>query len=201
MALDTDIELDTVTLFKGEKAKGWIAFKIPQEAISALVVYKPDLFSEFSLEANLLPAPAGHVSDTTLLATTPEPPEVRLGETATAGGVALTGSTVEDPSAPGLLTSEIPGTRLVSVQVVLENQSAAELSVNPFYCYLVDEQGYVYAAEIFGRDGGLDTTDLAQGRKAQGWVTFRIPEESKPAALKYELDGFSGEFLVIGLLP
>ena len=201
MALDIDIELDTVTLFKGEKTRGWIAFQIPQEAIPALVIYKPDLFSEVSLEASLIPSPAGHVPDTTLLAATPEPPEIRLGETATRGGAALTVLTVEDPSAPGLLTSDIPGTRLVSVEVVLENQSAAELSVNPLYGYLVDDQGYVYAAEIFGRDGSLDTTDLAQGRKVQGWISFRIPEESMPAAFKYELNGFSGEFLTVSLLP
>jgi len=201
LVLDSDIELDTVTLFKGEKAKGWIAFEIPLEAIPALVIYKPEFSSEVSLEASLLPAPAGHVADTTLLAATPEPPEVRLGETATAGGAALTVLTVEDPSAPGLLTSDIPGTRFVSVQVVFENQSAAELSVNSLYCYLVDDQGYVYAAEPFGRDDGLEATDLAQGRKVQGWVTFRIPEESKPAAFKYELNGFSGEFLTVSLLP
>jgi hypothetical protein len=201
MALDSDIELDTVTLFKGEKAKGWIGFEIPLDAIPALVIYNPEFSSEVSLEASLLPAPAAHVADTTLLAATPESPEVRLGETATAGGAALTVLTVEDPSAPGLLTSDIPGTRFVSVQVVFENQSAAELSVNSLYCYLVDDQGYVYAAEPFGRDDGLEATDLAQGRKVQGWVTFRIPEESKPAAFKYELNGFSGEFLAVSLLP
>ena len=201
LVLDSDIELDTVTLFKGEKVKGWIPFEIPQEAIPSLLIYKPDPFGEIELEASLLPAPAGHVADTTLLAATPESPEVRLGETATAGGAALTVLTVEDPSAPGLLTSDIPGTRFVSVQVVFENQSAAELSVNSLYCYLVDDQGYVYAAEPFGRDDGLEATDLAQGRKVQGWVTFRIPEESKPAAFKYELNGFSGEFLAVSLLP
>jgi hypothetical protein len=59
----------------------------------------------------------------------------------------------------------------------------------------------VYAAEPFGRDDGLEATDLAQGRKVQGWVTFRIPEESMPAAFKYELNGFSGEFLTVSLLP
>jgi len=201
LVLDSDIELDTVTLFKGEKVKGWIPFEIPQEAIPSLLIYKPDPFGEIELEASLLPAPAGHVADTTLLAATPEPPKVRLGETATAGGAALNVLTVEDPSAPGLLTSDIPGTRFVSVQVVFENQSAAELSVNSLYCYLVDDQGYVYAAEPFGRDDGLEATDLAQGRKVQGWISFRVPEESKPVAFRYELEGYGGEFLTISLLP
>ena len=201
MALDIDIELDTVTLFKGEKAKGWIAFEIPLEAIPALVIYKPEFSSEVSLEASLLPSPAGHVADTTLLAATPEPPEVRLGETATAGGAALTVLTVEDPSTPGVLYSDLPGTKLVAVQVILENQSDAEMSISPTFGYLTDDQGYVYAAELFGRDGGLELSELAQGRKVQGWISFRVPEESKPVAFRYELEGYGGEFLTISLLP
>jgi len=201
MALDIDIELDTVTLFKGEKAKGWIAFEIPLEAIPALVIYKPEFSSEVSLEASLLPSPAGHVADTTLLAATPEPPEVRLGETVTAGGAALTVLTVEDPSTPGVLYSDLPGTKLVAVQVILENQSDAEMSISPTFGYLTDDQGYVYAAELFGRDGGLELSELAQGRKVQGWISFRVPEESKPVAFRYELEGYGGEFLTISLLP
>jgi len=201
LVLDSDIELDTVTLFKGEKVKGWIPFEIPQEAIPSLLIYKPDPFGEIELEASLLPAPAGHVADTTLLAATPEPPEVRLGETATAGGAALTVLTVEDPSTPGVLYSDLPGTKLVAVQVILENQSDAEMSISPTFGYLTDDQGYVYAAELFGRDGGLELSELAQGRKVQGWISFRVPEESKPVAFRYELEGYGGEFLTVSLLP
>lgn len=200
-SLETGLNLNTVTLFKGEKAKGWIAFEVPQEAIPSILIYKPELFGKTSFEASLLPAPAGHVADTTLLEATPEPPTVSLGETAISGGAALTISAVEDPSTPGIFTSIVPGNKLVAVKVILENQSADKLSVNPLYGYLVDDHGYVYAAELFGRDGGLEAADLVQGTKAQGWISFQIPEESKPAAFKYELDGFSGEFLVVGLLP
>ena len=52
LVLDSDIELDTVTLFKGEKVKGWIPFEIPQEAIPSLLIYKPDPFGEIELEAS-----------------------------------------------------------------------------------------------------------------------------------------------------
>ena len=141
------------------------------------------------------------MGDTTLLAATPEPPEVRLGETATAGGAALTVLTVEDPSTPGVLYSDLPGTKLVAVQVILENQSDAEMSISPTFGYLTDNQGYVYAAELFGRDGGLELSELAQGRKVQGWISFRVPEESKPVAFRYELEGYGGEFLTVSLLP
>jgi len=75
------------------------------------------------------------------------------------------------------------------------------MSISPTFGYLTDDQGYVYAAELFGRDGGLELSELAQGRKVQGWISFRVPEESKPVAFRYELEGYGGEFLTISLLP
>ena len=77
------------------------------------------------------------------------------------------------------------GYKLVAVEIVLGNVSGSEaLSVNPLYTYLVDSNGFVYDAELGGKDDQINTIDLAIGEKAKGWVTFTIPENASPFSIK-----------------
>jgi hypothetical protein len=50
-----------------------------------------------------------------------------------------------------------------------------------------------------GRDGQIDALDLNTGEKAQGWVSFKIPENATPAYLKYQLQFFTGDYMETGL--
>jgi hypothetical protein len=191
-------QLESVELEKGEKVRGWIGFQVAPDAQLATLKYKLGLLGE-TLSVSLLPPPAGYTPDQTLLATTPPAPPVGLGTAAEKQGAALTALQVEDPSKASLPVNLGAGMRLVAVEIQLENKGAEELSANPLYAYLVDDQGYVHSAELFGRDGSLPSLDLATGEKVQGWVSFSLPQGAKPFAVKYQLNLFEGTFVTVGL--
>lgn len=191
-------QLQSMELEKGEKVRGWIGFQVAPDAQPATLKYELGLFGK-TLAVSLLPPPAGYTPDQALLATAPPAPAVGLGTPAENQGAALTALRVEDPSKASLPVTLGAGMRLVSVEIQLENKGAEKLSANPLYAYLVDDQGYVHSAELFGRDGSLPSLDLATGEKARGWVSFKLPEGAKPFALKYQLDLFEGNFVTVGL--
>jgi len=104
------------------------------------------------------------------------------------------------PARPGMLYTARNGYKLVAVEIVLGNVSVSEaLSVNPLYAYLVDNNGFVYSAELGGRDDQIDTVDLGTGEKAKGWVAFTIPEDGTPASIKYSTSALGGPYLQTGV--
>lgn len=196
-----DEQLLAVDLRAGEKARGWVAFKIPEGVTPAKLKYSPGMFSSTTLAVSLAPAPEGHEAITGPLAVTPEPPRVGLGGEASGFGCSLSASTVEDPSAAGMFYEARPGYRLVAVEITVGNVSAESFSANPLYAYLIDADGYVYEPELGGRDGQLDAIELAKGEKAKGWVSFELPDGAQPAALKYQTEPLSSNWIVVGLAP
>ena len=93
--------------------------------------------------------------------------------------------------------------KLVAVEITLENTSSSDtLSVIPLYAFLVDNNGYVYSAELGGSNKGqIDTHNLAPGEKIKGWIAYMIPEDATPAGLKYETDLIAETFLNVSLQP
>jgi len=123
-----------------------------------------------------------------------------LGDVVEQFGYSLSATNVEDPTSPGILYSPIQGYKLVAVEITLGNVSGAKsLSVNPLYAYLVDSNGFVYWAELGGRDSQIDTMDLNVGEKAKGWVSFTIPDSATPAYIKDQTEVFSSNYLITGL--
>lgn len=47
-------QIDCISLFIGEKIRGWVAFEIPQDAIPATIKFEVDWFSDEVLQASLL---------------------------------------------------------------------------------------------------------------------------------------------------
>ena len=88
----------------------------------------------------------------------------------------------------------------MAVEVILGNVSGSEaLSVNPLNGFLVDEKGFVYAAELSGRDGQIDVVDVGVGEKVKGWISFTIPADATPTSIKYSTSYLTGNYLISGL--
>jgi hypothetical protein len=193
-----DGQISAMVINKGEQVRGWLSFKIPEGAKAATLKYSFDFLGSDMLQVPLTPAPADHTPIT--VAVTPNSPTSKLGETVEQSGYSLSAITVEDPTTPGMFYTQKQGYKLVAVEFVVGNVSATEaLSVNPLYAYLVDSNGFVYSVELLGRDGQIDTLDLNTGEKAQGWVSFTIPENATPSYIKYELQFFTGDSMMTGL--
>jgi hypothetical protein len=194
-----DDQISTLDLNPGEKVKGLIAFEVPDNAVAASIKYAIETFGSKFLQASLTPVPEGHVA-VTELPSTPGNPLPKLGDVVENFGYSLSAVTVEDPATPGMFYKPKQGYKLVAVEIIVGNVSGSEaLNVNPLYAYLVDSNGFVYSAELGGRDGQIDTGELGTGEKAKGWVSFTIPENATPASIKYSTKPFVGNDLQTGV--
>ena len=180
-----DDQFSAVDLNPGEKVRGFVAFEVPENATAGSIKYSMDLFGSNKLQASLIPAPEGHVA-VAEPPSTPGSPLPKLGDVVQNFGYSLTAVTVSDPAKPGILYTAKKGMKLVAVEIDLGNVSGEEaLSVNALDAYLVDDQGFVYSVELGGTDNQIDTVDLNTGEKVKGWLSFTIPENAKPASIKY----------------
>jgi len=179
-----DGQLATLDVNEGEKLRGWVAFKIPDAAKPATLKFSSSLFSGQGLQTGLATPPADY---TALIVDTERktPQLAKLGDAVEVGGYSLTAVTVEDPAKPGLIYQAKNGTRLVAVEIVVGNVSGEKLSVNPLYVILVDTEGFLYTAELAGRDGQINTIDLNSGEKVKGWVAFQVPDGTKLESIKF----------------
>ena len=127
--------------------------------------------------------------------TTQAPQPLYLGDVTEGCGCLLFAVTLEDPATPGVLYDAQSGKRLVAVEVIVGNVSAATLEVNPLNATLIDSGGFTYQPELAGRDGQIGLVGLAPGEKVRGWIAFEVDDSATPARIKYALDYFGGEVL------
>lgn len=190
-----------VDLHRGEKARGWVAFEIPQEALPHGVKYALGTFSGKYLQGGL--EQEGPVSLEAIAAVADLAAAAPLGQADEQHGYSLTAVQVEDPALPGMFYEPRPGTKLVAVEIIVGNVDAEPLSTNPLYTILVDAQGFVYTAELGGRDsqqdGQLDCIDLNKGEKVRGWIAFEVPSDAILHSLKYQVELFEDRYLRAGL--
>lgn len=192
-------QIVTVDLDPGEKARGWVAFELPEGATAASIKYAVEAFGNKVLQADLTPPPDGYVPDTAALAILPAPLESGLGDVVEQDGYSLSATAVEDPTTPGMFYEAKEGYKLVAVEILVGNESGEALSVNPLYAVLVDNNGFVYQLELGGRDDQLATVDLNAGERVQGWVAFELPMDASPVSIKYQVGMFPSKFLQAGL--
>ncbi len=194
-------QIALVDLNQGEKVRGWIAFSIPVESTPAKIKYEIGIFSDEVLQASLEEPPNNYEVDNEILSTTPTTSFPNLGEVAEQHDYSLSGVTVEDPTNSSWMYDPIDGYKLVAVEIVVGNVSGEILSINPLDVFLVDNYGYVYDAELGGREdsGQIELVDLAEGERVKGWVSFSIPENATPSSVKYQISFFSDEYVQTGL--
>lgn len=94
---------------------------------------------------------------------------------------------VEDPATPGMLYQAESGKKLVAVELVVGNISGPTVTVNPLNATLLDADGFTYRPVLGGRDGQIELVDLGPGERVRGWISFDIPNASKPDGIKYSV--------------
>ena len=114
-------------------------------------------------------------------------------------GFTMTVTKVIDPAEPGMFYEKKDGYKLIAVEVIVENKSLDSLSVNTLYFSLVDNEGFVYDNELMGIDDEMPLTELSQGEKVKGLVSFTIPNSAKPAKIKFTVDWISENTLVVNI--
>jgi hypothetical protein len=126
-----------------------------------------------------------------------EPTAAPVEESAGPSDLALYVSSVVDPAAASVFYTAQAGQHLVSLNVIVDNQSGEAVSINPLNATLVDSQGLLHSAELGAAEdqAQIATMDLYPGERIQGWITFAMEDGSTAAKVKYELDMFSGEHL------
>ncbi|MFD9411140.1 DUF4352 domain-containing protein [Streptomyces sp. NPDC059989] len=102
---------------------------------------------------------------------------------------------VVDPADPAGPEGPAPdaSTRLVAVQLRLENTGTAVYKDSPApAAHLLDTSGQRFTGlntATTAGDSFPDTVTLSPGGAADGHVTFRLPEDSVPAAVQFALNG------------
>jgi hypothetical protein len=125
-----------------------------------------------------------------------------LGNVSQGDGISLSALSVVDPSPCSIIHYVSAGSHLVSVEILIRNESASEPhGVNALNAYLVDTLGFVYAVELGASElGQIDTIDIAEGEAAKGFVTFEIPDGREPLCIHYLADLWGDELpLTVGL--
>ena len=127
------------------------------------------------------------------------PGETYLGDAVQDFGYALTSVSVADPATPGVLYKPETGKKLVAVEVIISNVSGEVLQINPLNANLLDNEGFVYQADLNGIEGQLGLMDLFPGEQARGWVSYILPENATAANIKYVTEYFGSNSLQASL--
>jgi len=196
--LGVDNRMASVSLYPGERVQGWVAYLIPEGAVPAKLVMKSSILNDNDLEVKLDRPPVDHVSAP--IEFVPRTETTKIGSSIQVMGYEMVVNNVEDPTTPGALFTPVDGYKLVAVDVTLRNISgSAKLDVNALNVSLVDTDGFMYACELLAKDDSIGFAELAVGEQIQGWLAFLIHEDAAPAYIKYQIDGFSENYLVSGL--
>lgn len=77
------------------------------------------------------------------------------------------------------------GNTFISFDMTVESLGDGA-SVNPFYCKLVDSDGFNYTTTLPVKTPSLAAeNDLVKGQKIRGWVSFEIPKKAKGLKFVY----------------
>ncbi len=177
-------QIGSITLAKGERVQGEIAFEVPTASKPALLRLTTSIIGGATLEMGLAtPATAPKV---TPLART-RPAYAKAGTSVDVGGYTLSVVGFELAPKPSVIYKPPPGYKLVAVEVIVGNNKDDKMSVNPLNAHLVDTRGFVWQVELGGRDGKqLDSGEIGKGEKVRGWISFEIPTDATPDAVRME---------------
>lgn len=120
----------------------------------------------------------------------------RLGEAVEAGDAIVTVHTVEDPARIDAPAEE--GKRFIAFDVSVE-AAKGSVNVNSFNFSVQSQDGYVFDPAFFGREPALGSTELQQGRRVRGWVSFEVPKDARIVALYANLGFVGPDTLVLDL--
>jgi hypothetical protein len=179
--------LEALEISPGERTQGWVTFETPEQSKPARLKYKTAPFEGETLVTNLTAPPDGYVARKATLPKRAQnfPP---LDSAATSHGYVLGAVAVEDPVKPQEDSDKPkPGFKYVAVAVGIGNGLGEKLDVNQLFFQLIDTDGFVYAASLFGHEGLLGTAELSRGENKAGWVPFHVPEKVKVESIRFAI--------------
>lgn len=104
------------------------------------------------------------------------------------GGYSIKATAVEDPTTPAAGFEVQAESRLMAVQVELENVSSDDaMTVDVANAVVTDDKGIDYPAIAGARDGEISSPDLAKGERASGWIAFQVPKDAKLKSVTYRI--------------
>lgn len=178
---DVHPQIDLADLRIGERIAGWFYFEIPTAAVPTRFQYTLSIFDTNGPAVDLA-APPPALSPVALPAGIPP-----LLQASVVEGISLAAQSVTDPAPLSGFYTLQAGTRLVVIEALLRNESAAEpVSSNALYFYLVDDYGFVYGAELGASSlPQIDLIDLGPTQAVKGNISFELPEGRQPAYIRY----------------
>jgi hypothetical protein len=78
------------------------------------------------------------------------------------------------------------GSIKLGVQLALEGTRDLDVPVSPFHARLSDTDGTDYSATLAGCTPILPSVRVARGERAEGWITFEVPEKATGLVLLYD---------------
>lgn len=109
----------------------------------------------------------------------------KIGETAQTSAYSMVVTEAKDCQITGTFAPRA-GHIKFGAYVVVTASSSAHVPVNPFYAKLTDSDGIVYTSTFGGCAPELSSASLnTAGEKAEGWVTFEVPQLASKLRLHY----------------
>ena len=106
---------------------------------------------------------------------------------------------IADPAEPGPIYEPVDGMRLVGVRIVVGNRDGEQLYFSVSDVALQDGNGDLWEAEFAALDWEIISAAVDPGESVEGWLGFTIPEDVRPAALKYLYDFINDRSVVVPL--
>jgi hypothetical protein len=180
-----DPGLQSGDLNKGERARGHVAFEVPEGATGLVVSYEPIvLFGGYEpMKVNLdevseTPVELGEAKVTT--------PAGKLGEKVESAGIAFIVLNVQQTQSAGFVSAS-DGNTLYDIEVVIQNVNRDETTpYNPFYFKIKDKDGYEYNSTMSAFEPALQSGELEKGDVVRGHVTFDVKKDASDLIVTYE---------------
>jgi len=77
------------------------------------------------------------------------------------------------------------GVRKLGVEVELIGKTEAQVPANPFYALLSTQDGERFEATLAGCKPVLKASQVTEGERVSGWITFDVPDSARGTELHY----------------
>lgn len=188
--------LKSGSLVKGDKARGHVAFEVPENSKGFIVSYEPMvLFGGYeTIRINL-----EEKTETIPEVGTLEIGESQVGQRFESAGIAITIVSAQTTTSIGGMP---PSSDMIYLdfEVLLENiDRDEETPYNPLYFQVKDANYWEYSTSFLSLDPSLTSGELVKGDKVRGHVAFEVPAQVKKFVVSYEPDVLFGGYQPISV--
>jgi len=74
----------------------------------------------------------------------------------------------------------------LAVEIAIEGNRDVDVPVSPFHARITDSESHEYSSTLAGCTPILPSVRVAKGERADGWITFELPEKATGLNLTYD---------------